>query len=297
MKLREIYKKTQTKENIALSNKRPVISFEVFPPKVGNIDEKIKLLFDELKILKKFSPSLISVTYGAGGTTAENAIEITRKLISELSLTPMPHFTCILKNKKIVLEYLELIQKMGIENILALRGDIPEGMKNTGGEFRWANELVEFIKARTDLSIGVAGYPEGHIESKTLADDIKNLKRKVAAGADVIYTQLFFDNNIFFKYLEETKKADIKIPIIPGILPVSSYSQLEKMVKLCRVTIPDKFREQLEKYQDSPDDIKKIGIEFASKQCAELIKSGVPGLHFYCLNKSQPAASILENIL
>ncbi len=298
MKLYDIYKNQQEAGNMFFSQKRPIISFEIFPPKAENIEQKINALFNELTILKQYDPALISITYGAGGTNVENSLEITRRVKEELKLVPMPHFTCVLKDKTYIRDYLKLIQDMGVENILALRGDIPKDAVNGGmGEFSYANELVEFIKAETNLSIGVAGYPEIHSECDNIEKDIDNLKRKVDAGADVIYTQLFFDNTYFFKFVQLVRDAGIMVPIIPGVLPVSSYAQLEKMIALCGVDVPKSLSERLEKYKDSPEDIKNIGIEFASYQCQQLIDSGVKGIHFYCLNKSEPVKFVLDNIL
>ena len=296
MKLKEIYKNSNG-EIGGVSKALPRISFEVFPPKNGDIEGKILELKKELGVLKSFSPSLISITYGAGGGGNVNAFEIINVVKNGLNLTPMPHFTCVCKDKTFIEEYLNKIEDLNIENILALRGDIPEGQEGFEGVFKYANELVEFIKSRSNLSVGVAGYPEGHMESASLDEDIKNLKKKVDAGADAIFTQLFFDNSKFFEYCEKLEKADIRIPVIAGILPISSYSQTEKMIKLCRAQLSVGLKNDLEKYKDSPEDIQKIGTEFAIKQCEELIKSGISGLHFYCLNKSEPVATILKNIL
>ena len=227
MKLNEIYSHQEESGNIFFSQKRPMISLEVFPPKIGDIEAKTNELFAELNILKKYNPSLISVTYGAGGSTAENSEKITKRIKEELNLTPMPHFTCVMKDEKFVENYLQTILSMNVENILALRGDIPKDTDNSNSRFQYANELVEFINSKTNLSIGVAGYPEKHCDAPSLEKDIENLKRKVDAGADVIYTQLFFDNSHFHRYIQLVRDAGIEIPIIPGILPITSYKQLE----------------------------------------------------------------------
>ena len=296
MKLKEIYENS-SREIGGTSKVLPKISFEVFPPKNCDVKSKILELKSEFAILKQFSPSLISITYGAGGAGSVNPFEIIGILENDLKLTPMPHFTCICKDKKFIEEYLEKIEKMKIENILALRGDAPNGKSSFDGAFQYANELVEFIKSRSKLSVGVAGYPEGHSESASLDEDIKNLKKKVDAGADAIFTQLFFENSKFFEYCEKLKKAGINIPVVAGILPISSYAQTEKMIALCGAKLPAGLKSVLDKYKDSPEDIKKIGMEFAVKQCRELIANGVLGLHFYCLNKSEPVATVLKNIL
>ncbi len=297
MKLNEIYSHQDKVANLFFVQKKPIISFEVFPPKGDDFEQKVENLCNEMKILKLYRPSLISITHGAGGSNVENSLEITQKMQQELNLTPMPHFTCICRDKTYIENYLQTIVNMGIENILALRGDMTTDYEETDSEFRYASDLVRFIKSKTNLSIGVAGYPEGHSECVSLEKDIENLKKKVDEGADVIYTQLFFDNTNFDKYVQLVRDAGITIPIIPGILPISSYSQLEKMVNLCKTVVPKSLSETLEKNKNNPEDIKKIGIEYASYQCQQLIDMGVNGLHFYCLNKSEPVRSILENIL
>lgn len=290
MNLREIYCKT---------DKVPVISFEVFPPKKGlneNEDsEKLEKLLYHLELLKKYNPAFISLTYGAGGTTQNASLNIIKK-IQELQLAVMPHFTCVNSSREHVHKYLNEIKLLGIKNILALRGDIPEGIKQENFDFRYANELVEFIKSETDFSIGVAGYPEGHIDCSDLELDLKNLKKKVEAGADAIFTQMFFDNDKLFKFIDNAKKAGIKAPIIPGILPISSFPQLERMLSMAKVSVPNKLMTQLEKYKNNSEDIKKIGIEFASNQCLQLIESQIKGLHFYTLNTSTSVSQILDNL-
>ena len=208
----------------------------------------------------------------------------------------MPHFTCVCAVKSQIKEYMNEIEKLGIKNILALRGDIPEGFEVNDFDFNYANELVEFIKAETTLSIGVAGYPEGHIECDDFFLDLKNLKRKVEMGADAIYTQMFFDNDKFFSFVQLARQAGIKVPIIPGILPITSYNSIEKMLSMARVTLPSGIRSRIEKYKDNPEDVKKIGIEFATGQCQQLIASGVCGLHFYSLNSSSAVSEILDNL-
>ncbi len=278
---------------------KPVISFEIFPPKGENIQEKTDVLFEELKILSKFNPSYISVTYGAGGSTRETTLGLVKRIKKDLNICPTPHFTCVGLCRPEILSYLESIQELGINNILALRGDPPKGeekfVKPKDG-FGYANELVEYIKSNTNLNIAVAGYPETHQECACLDEDILNLKRKVNAGASVIITQLFYDNKFFFDYLDKTKNNGIDIPIIPGILPISSYKQIERIIELSGCKVPESLMKKLEKYKDNKDDIKKIGIEFAVEQCKELIDNKIPGLHIYTLNKSAATSGVLESL-
>lgn len=287
MKLKEIY---------SSNNNKPVISYEVFPPKDDTNGEKTEKLFEELEKLADYNPSLISVTYGAGGSNRNESVEIIRRIKNEFNITPMPHFTCVSTDEKNINDYLKTIASLEVKNILALRGDIPlDG--EICHDFEHADDLISFIKSHSNLSVAAAGYPEGHRESKTLDEDIFYLKQKVLKGADVIYTQMFFNNDHYFAFRDKCADEGIIVPIIPGILPVTSFKQLHKMSQMCKVEIPEKFAKNLEKHQDDKDYVKKCGIEFASLQCTELIKNGVNGLHFYTLNKSYAVGEILSNLL
>lgn len=276
MKLREIYNTDKT-----------TISFEVFPPK-----ENSEKLLEEINVLKQHNPAFISLTYGAGGN--ENKSFELLKQIKDTGINVMPHFTCITTTKENIEKNINKLINLGIENILALRGDIPENKELQKHDFYHASDLVEFIKHKTNLSIGVAGYPEGHIESPNIDTDISYLKAKVDKGADAIFTQLFFDNNNFYKFIDKTEKAGINIPIIPGIMPIISEKQVEKMVKLANITVPKNIQKNICKLKDK--DLIEFGIEYASFQCEELIKNGIKGLHFYTLNKSYSTNQILNNI-
>lgn len=276
MKLREIYNTDKT-----------AISFEVFPPK-----ENSEKLLEEIKVLKHHNPAFISLTYGAGGN--ENKSFELLKQIKDTGINVMPHFTCISTTKENIEKNINKLIDLKIENILALRGDISENKELQKHDFNYASDLVEFIKHKTNLSIGVAGYPEGHIESPDLDTDINYLKAKVDKGADAIFTQLFFDNNNFYKFIDKIEKAGINIPIIPGIMPIISKKQVEKMVKLANITVPPNVQENISKLKDK--DLIEFGIEYATSQCEELIKNGIKGLHFYTLNKSYSTNEILNNI-
>ncbi|MCQ2957737.1 MAG: methylenetetrahydrofolate reductase [NAD(P)H] [Candidatus Gastranaerophilales bacterium] len=291
MKLSEIYK----------NNKQPVISFEVFPPKGegAEYEAKVTNLFKELEILKKFNPSLISVTYGAGGSSREKTYDLVLDIKNKLNVEPMAHFTCVNFDKSQVLEYVKKIEDSGIKNVLALRGDPPQGTENfvpPQNGFAHANELVKFIKENTDLSIAVAGYPEKHPEAVDFQTDLLNLNRKVSEGADVIFTQLFFDNNDFKDYYQKVRDLGITIPVIPGIMIIQSISQIERIINLSGSKIPESFKNKLYDYQNNPDDIKKIGIDYAIKQVEDLLDFGVKGLHFYPLNKSYAVSEVLNSI-
>lgn len=290
MKLKEIY-----------NANNPVISFEIFPPKADSQDynEKINKLFAELKILSKYNPAFISVTYGAGGSTRDKTFDIVIKIKNELNLMPTPHFTCVGASKSEILDYIKQIENAKIENILALRGDPPKGqdyfVKPKDG-FGFANELVEFIKSNTNLGIAVAGYPEVHPEAVSSEADLINLKRKIDQGADVVITQVFFDNKYYFEFVEKTKKAGINIPIVPGILPITNISQVERMVTMSGTKIPENLTNSLKKFENYPDAVKKLGIEFAINQCKELLANDVPGIHFYPLNKAFATDSVLKEL-
>lgn len=273
------------------------ISYEVFPPKGESEQIKINALFEELKKLSKFSPERISITYGAGGSNSKNSLEIARKIKNELQITSMPHFTCMCSSKEYIEGYIEEIKKDGLTEILALRGDEPKDIDVCYKDFRYANELVEFLRKKTDLNIAVAGYPEKHKDAKDIYTDIENLKRKVDAGACAIYTQLFFDNTSFYKYMQLVRDAGIEVPIIPGILPITSFTGMMRMVDMCGISLPESLIKRFEKFKDNPSDTVELGIEYATYQCNELIESGVCGLHFYTLNKAYSTSEILTNLL
>ncbi len=302
MRLNEIYKEKQyeLQANSFLTQK-PIISFEIFPPKGEGEELKSKneALLNELKILSKYNPAYVSVTYGAGGTTQDKTLDLVLKIKNELKLNPMPHFTCVGSNREEILDYIKVFEKNDIKNILALRGDPPKGEKTfikPKNGFGHANELVEFVKSNTNLSIAVAGYPECHQECVSLDVDVENLKKKTDAGADAVITQVFYDNSSFFNFMIKTEQAGIETPIIPGILPITNYSQIQRMTELCGSKIPAALSDRLEKHKNDPDAVKEMGIEFAVYQCQQLLDFGVKGFHFYTLNKAYAASEILESI-
>ncbi|WP_457641397.1 methylenetetrahydrofolate reductase [NAD(P)H] [Persephonella sp.] len=275
------------------------ISFEFFPPKTPEGEE---LLFKTIKELEPLEPTFVSVTYGAGGSTRERTIRVVKKIHEETTLTVMAHLTCIGHSKKELIDILEGYRKIGIQNILALRGDIPQGQEESfifpPDGCRYANELVSLIKENfnNQFSIGVAAYPEGHPESPNLEMDVYYLKKKIESGAEFAITQMFFDNSYFYRYLDLLERENINIPVIPGIMPITNFKQIKKFAVMCGATIPEDLVKKLEKFEDKPEEVAKIGIDYATKQCEDLLRNGIKGLHFYTLNKSKATIEIYNRI-
>ncbi len=289
MKLDEIYSSKKSAGTPIYKWVQPKISFEVFPPQ----DDSEKL-FKELKFLERFNPEFVSLTYGATGKNCGD-FELLKKLRVEFEFDIMPHLTCICNTKSEVQEHLSLFKSLNINKILALRGDIPND-RDIKQDFKYANELVEFVKLNSDLSIAVAGYPEAHVECGDIHRDIENLKRKVDAGASAVFTQLFFDNDKYFSFVQLARDAGVNVPIIAGIMPIISAKQVEKMTSLANISISKSLIERIEKFSDNPSDLQKMGVEFATYQVQQLIDAQIAGLHFYTLNKAKSTKEILENI-
>lgn len=273
-------------------DKKIVFSCEVFPPKPG---VKIDGILRTIKELKSISPDFISVTYGAGGETKSRTIEIASSMKKEYTMEPLMHLTCIDTKKEGVYGILNEINRNGIENILALRGDIPNdrNFKSTASDFSYACDLTAYIKYHmANFCLGVAGYPEGHPEAYSLEKDIKNLARKIQAGASFVITQMFFKNDFFYIYLDKIREMGIKVPVSAGIMPVFKVNLLSKMIKLSRATVPSKLISIVEKYRDNDEEMEKAGIEFATKQIEDLIKHGVDGIHLFTMNRASLAKKI-----
>ena len=291
MKLSELYSKnTQCPKKPA---KNPIISIEIFPPKApkgASYEKEFALkkeqLFCELAALNKIlKPSLVSITYGAAGSNSEKSDEIIRNMLEKFDYSAiMPHFTCVCSKKEFIERYLNSLKTYGIQNILALKGDEPEDLENIGGV------------CYRDFHYAVAGYPEGHIAAESLEEDVKHLKTKVQKGGSVIFTQFFFENDKFYRYLELLDKNSINLPVVAGLLPVISYEGLMRMIRLSGIKPSAKVLNTFEKYKDSKEDIIKAGIELTSIQADDLIKNGVLGLHFYTLNKARSTSEVLKNI-
>jgi len=284
MKLKEIY-----------SQDKQIISLEIFPPR-EKFDEKVKTLKSEISKLTKYQPALISVTHGAGGTYSGNSISLIKEIKENFDISIMPHFTCVNATVDSVNNFLKTLNELKIENILALRGDLPKDMPFTCNDFKHADELVSFIKSNTNMSVAVAGYPEKHPEAKTLDDDISKLVAKTDNGANYVFTQLFFENEIFKSYYQKVKEKREKLTVIPGILPIVSYSQITRMCELCGTKIPNSLMNSIEKFKDNSEDLKKLGTEYAIKQIKDLQKFGIKHFHLFTLNKSEIISSILDEI-
>jgi methylenetetrahydrofolate reductase (NADPH) len=276
----------------------PVISFEFFPPKTEEGDRN--LLEKTIPALMKLKPDFCSVTYGAGGSTRDKTLTIVERIQKEHGLTAMSHLTCVNSTKEQLHEVLLDARQRGIQNILALRGDPPNGVgefKKVPGGFEFSRELVEFIKSIGGFCIGTAGFPEGHIACKDgKIVDWQRLKEKVDAGAVFIITQLFFHNRDFFEFRDHVTKLGVKVPLVPGMLPILSTSQIKKFTTLCGATIPDAMMSKLEELGDNDAAVTAFGIDYATKQCAELLREGVEGLHFYTLNKAHSTTEVVRNL-
>ena len=272
---------------------RPLISCEFFPPKT---DKGEANLWNCLKELQAIRPAYVSVTYGAGGSTQNRTKNIVTRIKAETGLSPVAHLTCVGATRDDIAELLAEYSQAGIENILALRGDAPEGMDRfeaVAGGFAYASDLIAFLHKQNNFSIGCATYPEGHPESEGgVADDIRYLKLKQDNGADCAITQYFFDNQAFFRFRDTCDKAGITIPIIPGIMPITNFEQIVRFSGMCGASIPDWLHQQMAPLGDDLEAVKRLGLELASQQCRELIQGGVPGLHFYTLNKSEATIAI-----
>ena len=271
------------------------LSIEIFPPKTSQGDDA---LFEHLQRLKAFAPAFVSCTYGAGGSTQTRTVELCHRIQSELNTPATAHFTCVGSTVDELKDWLTYAHANGIRNIMALRGDPPLGEETfqaVEGGLRHANELVELIRAHTpDMGIGVAGYPEKHPEAPDAKTDLDNLKRKVDAGANAVFTQLFYNNSNFFRFRDAYSAAGISVPLVPGIMPITSFARIKRITSMCQAFFPKDLSQRLEAVQDDDRAQFDIGVEYAIDQCRELIDSGVPGMHFYVLNQSQACERILD---
>src|SRR5579859_6744840 len=278
---------------------KPVISFEFFPPKTDEGDRA--LLEKTIPALLQLKPDFCSVTYGAGGSTRDKTLMIVDRIQREHGLTAMLHLTCVNATQEQIGEVVQQARDLGIKNILALRGDPVAGTNAeftaTEGGFEFSYQLVTYLRELGGFSIGTAGFPEGHIacqDGKYV--DWQRLKNKIDCGADFVITQLFFDNTDFFEFRDYLTRLGVRIPIVPGIIPIMSTNQIKRFTKLCGAKLPTSLLDSLEKVGDDDAAATEFGIEYATRQCAELLRNGVPGLHMYTLNKSASTVQIIKNL-
>jgi methylenetetrahydrofolate reductase (NADPH) len=276
-----------------LEERRPVFSFEFFPPKS---EEGMENLWRAASELKHDEPAFVSVTYGAGGSTRDRTITIVKRIKQELGLEAMAHFTCVDATVDDLRATLDQMRDAGIENVLALRGDPPRGVTEwtpTEGGLTYSTELIELIESEYDFAIGAACFPEIHPAATDMDSDIGFLKKKVDAGARFLITQLFFDNELYFDFVERARAAGIDVPIIPGVMPVTNFGQIKRFTELCGASLPAHLECELEARQHDPDAVRDLGVAYATLQCSELLARGAPGIHFYVLNRAPVARSVL----
>ena len=280
MKIREI-----------LSKGEPTLSFEVFPPKTEDRYESVEHAAIEIAKLK---PAFMSVTYGAGGGTSRYTADIASD-IQDCGVTPLAHLTCVSSTREKVWSVLKELKSRGIENVLALRGDIPAD-KKVEKDYRYASELIAEIRRTGDFCIGAACYPEGHVESENKTADIRHLKEKVEAGCDFVTTQMFFDNNILYNYLYRIREAGVTVPVIAGIMPVTNAAQIQRICSMSGTYLPSRFKAIVDRFGEKPAAMKQAGIAYATEQIIDLIANGVKGIHIYSMNKPDVAARIRESL-
>ena len=281
-------------DEIIATSETPVFSFEFFPPKS---DEGERNLRATLKDLRAFDPDFVSVTYGAGGSTRNRTVELTHWIKQDLGIEAMAHLTCVGTTREELAEILDGMQREGIENVLALRGDPPRGeteWRAHPGGLHYSTQLAAMISAGYPFSVGAACFPEVHPEAPDMASDLQFLRQKVEAGASFLITQLFFDNELYFRFVEEARAVGIEVPILPGIMPITDVGQIKTITGMCGATIPERLLHALEWRAGDREAALQLGVAYATLQCAELLARGAPGIHFYTLNRSPATRAILS---
>ena len=272
----------------------PVFSFEFFPPKTPAGEENLRHALVELQPMR---PDYVSVTYGAGGTTRQTTIDVVSHIKEDYGLEAMAHFTCVNATTDELRQTLDRMRDAGVENVMALRGDPPNGAERwtkTEGGLEYSRELVELLQEEYDFAIGAAAFPETHIHATSPEDDVRFLKAKVDAGAKFLITQLFFDNAHFYDFVERARAEGIDVPIIPGVMPVLTYEGIKRMTTLSAAELPAAFEAELEARREDPEAVADLGVAYATLQCADLLRHGVPGIHFITLNRSPATRAILS---
>lgn len=277
-----------------LKEETPHISFEIFPPKTDAGYESVLYATEKIAALE---PSFISVTYGAGGGTSKNTVNIASHIQKDLGVTSLAHLTCASSTKEEVRQVIATLKQQGIENILGLRGDIPKDLSFPVPEqYRYASELIQEMKAEGSFCIGAACYPEGHVEAVHKKDDIENLKKKVDCGVDFLTSQMFFDNHIFYNFLYRIREKGITVPVLPGIMPVTSGKQIKRICELSGTILPERFRAIVDRFGDNPQAMQQAGVIYATDQIIDLLANGVNHIHIYSMNKPEIAEAIMYNL-
>ena len=276
-----------------LESRRPVFSFEFFPPKS---DEGRRTLESTLEVLKGDSPDYVSMTYGAGGSTRNATVELTRWIKHDLGIEAMAHLSCVGEPKERLAEILDQIEGAGVENVLALRGDPPRGESDWRphpGGLSYSVELIRLIRERSELCVGAACFPEIHPDAPDRRSDLRYAREKQEAGAAFLITQLFFDNQLYYDFVARARDAGIDVPIIPGIMPITNVHQVKRFTEMCGASIPEELERQLNGRADDPEAVAELGVAYATLQCSDLLARGAPGIHFYTLNRSPATRAIL----
>ena len=279
--------------NELLDHRRPVFSFEFFPPKT---DEGRRTLESTLQVLTDDAPDYVSMTYGAGGSTRNETVELTRWIKHDLGIEAMAHLSCVGEPKQRLVEILDQVEAAGVENVLALRGDPPRGeseWRPHPGGLSFSVELIRLIRERFDLCVGAACFPEIHPDAPDRRSDLSYAREKQEAGAGFLITQLFFDNELYFDFVEEARGAGISVPIIPGIMPITNLGQIKRFTEMCGASIPAELERELNGRADDPEAVAELGVAYATLQCSDLLARGAPGIHFYTLNRSPATRAIL----
>lgn len=276
-----------------ITSDKPSLSFEVFPPKTSDKFDSIKEATEEIA---KLSPSFMSVTYGAGGGTSDFTVSIAENLQKNFGVTSLAHLSCISSTKEKVHAQLEKLKEGGIENIMALRGDIPEGMSREHLDYRFASELITEIAATGDFCIGGACYPESHPESESSFEDVKHLKEKVECGCQFLTTQMFFDNNVLYNFMYRIREAGINVPVVAGIMPVTNAKSIKRICSMNNALLPQRFVRIVDRYGYDSEKMKQAGIAYATEQIVDLFANGINAVHVYSMNKPDVAKAIQNNI-
>ncbi len=277
-----------------LKQDKPTISFEVFPPKTMANYESVERATVEIA---RLHPDFMSITYGAGGGTSEYTVNIAANLMHRYHTPVLAHLTCASSTREKVQDVLGKLKEQKIENVLALRGDIPADAKfPLPGQYHYASELIEDIRKQGDFCIGAACYPEGHVEAPNQKEDIRNLKRKVDAGVDFLTTQMFFDNSLLYSFLYQIREQGITVPVLAGVMPVTNKKQIKKSCELSGTYLPTRFKRMADRFGDDPASMKQAGIAYATEQIIDLLANGVKGIHVYSMNKPEVAAAIMNNL-